>query len=1398
MKKYFLILVLLAAIILPIYFALAAVSITTATGGGAISADTTGGAYTTLIGPVISEGSMADIGTGTIILNVPSGFIFDTTGIAPTVLVTRISGNGANSRNLNGLASGSTIAVTVTSTTLTITINSPTTNGVKNSLTWQNVRVRPTTGTPLASGNITKTGTSTISGITNSVTNLGTLTEVAGVKNKLVFTTQPSPTATINSDFATKPVVKVQDQFGNIVTSDNTSVINRTAVLSTQTCGGTAGTGTLTSTPANGSTVISGVLTYTAMQYSAAESIKICASSAGITSALSDVIVVEYLTPTITSISPATKYAGDANFILTVNGTNFVSGAVVNFSGSPRTTTYVSATQLTATILASDIATAGNYNITVTNPAPGDITSNSQILTVNPTPATKFVIIDPEDGTVDNAIPVTIHALKADNSLDTNYQSDVTLNVTGSATGGGLVDIINGVGVKNIHDNVAETVNLSLTDSQATGLNVDSTQDVVFSPGVVAKLSLTDLVSVVAGQRVGYTVTRSDQYNNLVTNNNLIVYLYSSSLSPNEKFYNSSVNGDIITSITISSGQSSANFWYYDEYPGTCTITASDNSYEPDGNTNINDAVDSIEVLAGPISKFTLNDPGDVYVSTRLGYTVNRKDNFDNLVASGNNTIYLYSTSPTGVFYGAAVGGNAKTSIDITDSNSGNNFWYYDDTPGTYTITASDNISSPDGLAGIIDATDQVTISNVPIVATRLVILNPADGTVDNPIAVTIQAQDNSGNIDATFQSDVTLETSGSASGGGIVDIVNGVGTTNISNTLAETITLSLLDSQETGLDVSSTQNVVFDVGEVAQFSLNNPGDISAGSRIKYTVTRKDQYGNIVLSGLTKAYLYSLPEKINKKFYDSAIAGSEITFINITNGNSSADFWYYDEGVGVSSIVASDNNTSPDGNTGIDDVSDEISVSAGSVSKFVLDDPGNMNTKTRLGYTIGRQDQFGNPVSSGVSLVYLYSSSTGNNFHFYDSAIGGLVVNSVVIDNGNESTNFWYYDETPGIWVITCSDSSSVPNGNTGIIDATDSVEVSNIPIVATRFVIINPGDSMINTPLDVTIRAEDDEGNVDTTYQDDVTLNLSGSATGAGIVNIVNGVGTVQINDTVEELVTLSLSDTESTGLNVSSSVQINFSTLPPVFVLGGGGGVVVPKVSQVSFSGRAYPGANLSIVAVKEKDQVIKKDSSSPNGTFEIVFTGLSSGARSYALLVQDKDGRTAQTKIYDLNLLDEGSELNVNNIIVSPTVGFPRQTITKGDFLTIVGYAIPKSSIKIEIDGQAINAQLVSEVDGSYKYLFNTALLSLGNHTVRVRQTTPDGLQSEFSPQKVFFTTNLTVPKTDFNNDGKLNISDWSIFLSRWFSADTKVKMQNDLNGDGKLDASDFSIFIRTLRQ
>jgi hypothetical protein len=74
--------------------------------------------------------------------------------------------------------------------------------------------------------------------------------------------------------------------------------------------------------------------------------------------------------PTLSSLAPNTAAVGGSAFSLTVNGSGFVSGAVISFNGTALTTAFVNAGQLTASVPAAAIATNGSYPVTVTNPAP--------------------------------------------------------------------------------------------------------------------------------------------------------------------------------------------------------------------------------------------------------------------------------------------------------------------------------------------------------------------------------------------------------------------------------------------------------------------------------------------------------------------------------------------------------------------------------------------------------------------------------------------------------------------------------------------------------------------------------------------------------------------------------------------------------------------------------------------------------------------------------------------------------------------------------------------------------------------------------------------------------------------------------------------------------------------
>lgn len=81
--------------------------------------------------------------------------------------------------------------------------------------------------------------------------------------------------------------------------------------------------------------------------------------------------------PGISFMTPTSAPAGSRELTLSVYGSDFLSGSVVQWAGSAKATTYVSNSLLRAVIPPADLATARSVAVTVFNPGPGGGTSNS-------------------------------------------------------------------------------------------------------------------------------------------------------------------------------------------------------------------------------------------------------------------------------------------------------------------------------------------------------------------------------------------------------------------------------------------------------------------------------------------------------------------------------------------------------------------------------------------------------------------------------------------------------------------------------------------------------------------------------------------------------------------------------------------------------------------------------------------------------------------------------------------------------------------------------------------------------------------------------------------------------------------------------------------------------------
>jgi hypothetical protein len=674
---------------------------TAATGGSAISADTTGGTYTTLVGPVYTEVGAGNVGAGTIILKAPAGFVFNTVSPLPTVL---INGNGGKTYNLNGISNGAAAALTsVTSTQLVFTVTKPSSGGFPCKLTWQNVKVRPTAGTPLASGNLRFTGTaSMVSVSTNS--NLGLLQEVPGAANKFALQTQPSATATAGVPFAQQPVLQILDKFGNFRTNDSATVVTATR---------SAGTGTLQGTTAR--TAASGIVTFTDLAHNVATNITILFSAPGVTNATSSSIAVtaNVATTLAFAVQPGNATAGSifgTQPVVTTQdsyGNNSTVGLAkslnIDLSLNPGTG------PLQGTLTADIGTTTGNGRVAFTDlridaagagqqlkvTANGFVTGNSSVFTVNAGAATQLLIgTQPSSSAQAGVIFPQQPAIFVLDIFGNLRTSDNTTVVTVARSAG--TDVLLGTKTATAKGGIATFTNLSYTNMETISLSFSNgTLPVLLSspinvgPGAARKLRIIAQPSTTAAAGQAFAqqpqIRLEDQYGNICTNDNATLVTASRNTGT------ATLQGT--TSITASAGF--ATFTDLN-YPKAETM-----SIVFKGGAATNAISTNVVVKAGVFTKLLLLAPGETAApgtaagktgivtnqapDTAFNVTVRATDDNWNFVTNATDVITFSSSDvvasmPTNA---ALVAGTKVFSVKMSESGTTNTVTASDLTDGT-------------------------------------------------------------------------------------------------------------------------------------------------------------------------------------------------------------------------------------------------------------------------------------------------------------------------------------------------------------------------------------------------------------------------------------------------------------------------------------------------------------------------------------------------------------------------------------------------------------------------------------------------------------------------------------------------------------------------------------------
>lgn len=461
-----------------------------------------------------------------------------------------------------------------------------------------------------------------------------------GAASQLVITTQPTAPATDGGSLVAQPVVKIEDQYGNIETGSSASV-TAAASGTTYTLGGT--------TSVNAS---SGVVTYsglTAYQAGGATGATITFSSSGLTSATSGSFNIPAATaPTLTAAAGATV---DASFNVTfTDDATWRSNITTVKYGSNTLTlnTDYTISSGTLTLIPSGSSSSGLR------------TAGTATVTVSAT------------GYADATVSQTIGAGAAS-------QLGITTQPTAPNTNGGTLNTQPVVKVEDQYSNVVTTGTYSVT-AAASGATYSLGGTVTLTPtsGVATYSGLTATAS---GAVTGATITFSATGLTSATSNSF--NLSAPGTTVNYYYY----TGGTLDPNTLSNWTTDAT--------GATQVGAPANFLDPNQVFNISPITTTLTIgstcscgwtVSGSGSKVVvttadLNGNGHSY-SGPIDIGANRTVTFTSTGAKpvfgaiGTGSTVSFTTQPTGGYFecGANPFYNFTTTQSLTDTNTVNTF----------------------------------------------------------------------------------------------------------------------------------------------------------------------------------------------------------------------------------------------------------------------------------------------------------------------------------------------------------------------------------------------------------------------------------------------------------------------------------------------------------------------------------------------------------------------------------------------------------------------------------------------------------------------------------------------------------------------------------------------------
>lgn len=231
--------------------------------------------------------------------------------------------------------------------------------------------------------------------------------------------------------------------------------------------------------------------------------------------------------------------------------------------------------------------------------------------------------------------------------------------------------------------------------------------------------------------------------------------------------------------------------------------------------------------------------------------------------------------------------------------------------------------------------------------------------------------------------------------------------------------------------------------------------------------------------------------------------------------------------------------------------------------------------------------------------------------------------------------------------------------------------------------------------------------------------------------------------------------------------------------------------------FRGLAYPG---SVVSLLKNGAIVAETPAAPNGTFELRLRNLTQGTYSFGIRAEDVERLTSKLQTFSV-YVTEGIVTVVDGIFIPPTMTSDKVEVKYGDVITFSGRSAPDAEVRLSFMGQVeILKRAKANAEGLWSYKLNSIELGLGDHNVKARSITAEGL-SPYSQEVDFRIGDAnrlrTKPseltgfrrKCDLNNDNRVNLLDFSI-MAFWYKR-TGFPVKVDLSSDNQINLTDLSI-------